>query len=88
MKKDKTKLQMRLLRLISMTSIGVGLWFFISQIVHNIQSVDVRLFLPFLFAGWVGIYSHKVISSLTRRMADLEKQTHVSGQELSKEQGD
>ncbi|HIE97050.1 MAG TPA: hypothetical protein EYG03_18890 [Planctomycetes bacterium] len=88
MKNDQINLQMQLLRLISMTSIGVGLWFLISQIVHNIESVNVSLFLPFLFAGWVGVHSHKVMSALTRRMTDLEKKSRVSGHEQSKEQGD
>ena len=72
MEKDKMKLQMRFLRLISMTSIGVGLWFFISQIVHNIESVDVRLFLPFLFAGWIGEHAYRVMSVLSDRVSSLE----------------
>ena len=69
---DKTKLQMRFLRLISMTSIGVGLWFLISQIVHNKESVDVRLFLPFLFAGWIGDHAYRAMSDLSDRVASLE----------------
>jgi hypothetical protein len=72
MVKDKMKLQMRLLKLISMTSIGVGLWFFISQIVHDKASVDVRLFLPFIFAGWVGDHAHRLMSVLSDRIASLE----------------
>ncbi len=66
------KLQMRLLKWTSMTSIGVGLWFFISQVVHDIESVDVGLFLPFLFAGWVGNQAYKVTSVLSDRIVSLE----------------
>lgn len=72
MKHEKTKLQMRLLRLLSLTSIGVGLWFLISQVVHNSESVDVRVFLPFLFAGWVGDIAHRVASDLSDRVEMLE----------------
>ena len=88
MTNDKIKLQMPLLRIISMTSIGVGLWFLTSQIIYNIENVDVRLFLPFLFAGWVGVHSHKVMSALTRRITDLEKQYCTSGVEQPMTQGD
>jgi hypothetical protein len=40
--------------------------------VNDNGSVDVRLFLPFLFAGWVGDIAYRVISDLSDRIVRLE----------------
>ena len=72
MVKDKMKLQMRVLKLISMTSIGVGLWVLIDQIVYDYDSFDITPVLPFLFAGWVGNQACSVMSVLSDRIASLE----------------
>ena len=52
MVKDKMKLQMRVLKLISMTSIGVGLWVLIDQIVTTtIVSISRRSCHSYSLAG-------------------------------------
>ena len=77
MVKDKTKLRMRILRFISLISIGVGLWVLIGQIVYDYDSFDITPVLPFLFAGWVGDHAYRVVSALSDRISELEKQSGV-----------
>ncbi len=72
MKNDKMKLQMRFLRLISMTSIGIGLWVLIDQLVYDYDRFDITPALPFLFAGWIGIHGYKVMSDLSDRIVSME----------------
>lgn len=72
MKNDKMKLRMRLLRLVSMTSIGIGLWVLIDQLVYDYDRFDIMPVLPFLFAGWVGNQACSVMSVLSDRIASLE----------------
>jgi hypothetical protein len=75
MVRDNMKSQMRILRLVAMISIVVGLGFLIAQIVHDKESVDMRMILPFLFAGWVGDYAYRVMSVLSDRITSLEEQS-------------
>lgn len=69
---DEMKLQMRMLWLVSMTSIGVGLWVLIDQLIYDYDRFDTTPVLPFLFAGWIGNHAHRSISVLFDRISSLE----------------
>lgn len=77
MKNDKMKLQMRILKITSLITIGVGLWMIGAQIIHDKDSINMFSILPFLFAGWIGDIAHKVLSQLAHRLSELEKQSGV-----------
>jgi hypothetical protein len=73
--KDKTKLNMRLLMFISWLSIGFCLWVLIGQIVHDKDKMELALFWPSIFVGWIGGHAYSVVSVLAKRITDLEKQS-------------
>jgi hypothetical protein len=72
MPEDKAKLNMKVLKFVSLASIGFGLWLLAAQLIHDKDSIDMTSILPFLFVGWIGDHAHKAMTAMANRMTDLE----------------